>query len=251
MPFTLAHPLGALPFKWISRRWFSTTGLVFGSMSPDFEYFIKRYPTPTLSELGWGVFLFDFPLAILGALIFHLLIKEPLLLHLPGPYDRRLSGYAHAPYLSYLGKHWAVFLFSILLGIGTHLLLDWLTNPAQGPLAGTALTTASLLTGRLEASPLLLLEHAFSFFGLFILLWLVLRLHQPAPSFQPATKGTKWLYWALLLFIVLFLVGAEWRQEEGLDGARKGVTTLVWALFAALVVAAVLMRFFRRIRAVP
>lgn len=250
MPFTLTHPLGALPFKWISPKWFSTTGLVFGSMAPDFEYFIKRYPSPTLSELGWGVFLFDFPLAILGALLFHLLIKQSLLLHLPRPYDQRLSGYAHDPFLSYLGKYWPIFLASVLLGIGSHLLLDWLTNPGEGPLAGTFMTEKAISPGPFEASPLLLLEHAFSFLGLFVLAWLVLRLNNPISYFQPAAKGTKWLYWGLLLFWAGLLILAEWRQANGFEGARKGVTTLIWALFAALVAASVLIRFFRRIRAV-
>ncbi|EMR00796.1 DUF4184 family protein [Cesiribacter andamanensis] len=249
MPFTLSHPLGALPLKWLSPRLFSTTGLIFGSMAPDYEYFIKRYPSPTLGELGWGIFLFDLPLAILGAFVFQLLIKQPLLQHLPHPLDRRLSGYAQAPFLSYLGRHWLIFLFSILLGIGSHLLLDWLTNPGVGPLAGTVLTTATIGIGPFSATPLLLADHAFSILGLLLLVGIVVRLHRPSADFRQASRGRKWVYWGLLVATAAFLVATEWQQADGFEGFKKGVTTGVWALFAGLVGASVFIRLILRTKA--
>ncbi|HMG06875.1 MAG TPA: DUF4184 family protein, partial [Mucilaginibacter sp.] len=38
---TFAHPAIVLSFKYFPKRWFSKTGLVIGSMAPDFEYFIR------------------------------------------------------------------------------------------------------------------------------------------------------------------------------------------------------------------
>ena len=38
MPFTFSHPAIVLPF---SKKWFSLTALVTGSIIPDFEYFFK------------------------------------------------------------------------------------------------------------------------------------------------------------------------------------------------------------------
>jgi hypothetical protein len=41
MPFTFAHPAIVLPLKHLPKRWYSLTGLIIGSMTPDFEYFIR------------------------------------------------------------------------------------------------------------------------------------------------------------------------------------------------------------------
>ena len=248
MPFTLAHPAAALPLKWINKRWFSTTGLVFGSMAPDYEYFLKQFPSPTLSELGWGVFLFDFPLAIVGALIFHLLIKGPLIRHMPAPYDRRWSGFTHIPFLSYLGRHWAVFLLSVLLGMGSHLLMDWLTHPFQGPFKGSFMTERFTLAGT-RTMPLLVSDHGFSILGLFILIWLVLKLKQPAGRYVPVKRESKWLYWSIFLVICAGLIVLEWVQNGSFTTTAKAVATLVWALYVGIVVASITMRMWKRVKA--
>ena len=41
MPFTFSHPAAVLPLRLLPRHWFSLTGLVIGSMVPDFEYFLR------------------------------------------------------------------------------------------------------------------------------------------------------------------------------------------------------------------
>ena len=40
MPFTFAHPAIVLPF-YKKPKFFSMTTLIIGSMSPDFEYFLR------------------------------------------------------------------------------------------------------------------------------------------------------------------------------------------------------------------
>jgi hypothetical protein len=39
MPFTASHPAIILPLIYLPGKWISLTGLVIGSMTPDFEYF--------------------------------------------------------------------------------------------------------------------------------------------------------------------------------------------------------------------
>ncbi|WP_240482010.1 DUF4184 family protein [Flavobacterium psychrophilum] len=39
MPFTFSHPAIILPLRYLPRQWFSLTGLIIGSLTPDFEYF--------------------------------------------------------------------------------------------------------------------------------------------------------------------------------------------------------------------
>ena len=44
MPFTFAHPAAIIPINSRFKSKFCLTGLVLGSMAPDFEYFIRLKP---------------------------------------------------------------------------------------------------------------------------------------------------------------------------------------------------------------
>ena len=245
MPFTLAHPVGALPLKWVKRSLFSTTGLVVGSMAPDYEYFLKQYPSPTIGETTFGVFFFDFPLAILVALVFHLLVKQPLIRHLPQPFDLRYSGYAQSPFLSYLGKHWLVFLTSILIGIGTHLLLDWVTHPIHGPLAKTSITAVTNI-GPLRTRPLIVAERTFDVVGTALLFLLILRLKKPSACYSKVLSMNKWVFWFLFTAITAAVMIWEWQEAGGFAGTGIFVTVLIWALTVGLVTASVLIKLLER-----
>ena len=48
MPLTFAHPSAILPFSRISR-YINFSAMVFGSMAPDFEYFLRGQPMGTLA----------------------------------------------------------------------------------------------------------------------------------------------------------------------------------------------------------
>ena len=64
MPFTLAHPAIVLPLAAKKLR-MSATGLVIGSMVPDFEYFIRMRTESKYSHTLAGLFWFDLPLGLL------------------------------------------------------------------------------------------------------------------------------------------------------------------------------------------
>lgn len=245
MPFTLAHPLGALPLKWLKKSWFSTTGLVVGSMAPDYEYFMKQMPGQTLSETFWGVLLFDLPLAILVGLVFHLLVKRPLIRHLPAPFDQRLSGYTQFSFLSYLGRHWAIFLLSVMLGIGSHLLLDWATDPGAGPFSATAITS-TISIGPLEKMPLILTERIFDVAAVLFIFFLLMRKDRPAVRYVGLPTAKKLFYWGLVFSTVAALIVWEWQETGGFAGFAHGITVFLWAGAFSLVLAGVLMRMIKR-----
>ena len=72
MPFTFSHPAIVLPLlnRNKSRILFSSTGLVIGSIIPDFESFIRFDQHKQYSHTWLGIFWFDLPLAILFSFIF-------------------------------------------------------------------------------------------------------------------------------------------------------------------------------------
>jgi hypothetical protein len=93
MPFTFSHPAAVLPLKYLPKKWFSVTGLVVGSLTPDFEYFIRMRIYSSLSHTWTGLFFFDLPLAIILASVFHLLVKDQLI--------ESLTHFLHARFISF------------------------------------------------------------------------------------------------------------------------------------------------------
>lgn len=82
MPFTFCHPAIILPLTKISRNRLSATGLIIGSMSPDFEYFIKMRLESVHGHSFSGLFYFNLPLTLLLVFVFHLLVRDALILNL-------------------------------------------------------------------------------------------------------------------------------------------------------------------------
>lgn len=125
VPFTLAHPAVAVPF----RRWgLVLSALIVGSVASDFEYFIGLEPHGRLGHTMPWVVLITFPGALLALWIFHACMKRGLAALLPLSTQRRLQ-----PYLGKFrfggGKRFALIAASIALGIVTHLAWDSFTHP--------------------------------------------------------------------------------------------------------------------------
>src|SRR5258708_32400130 len=92
MAFTTSHPAAVLAFNYLPKRWVSLTGLVIGSMIPDFEYFIRMTMQTKYSHTFLGLFWFDLPLSLFFMLIYNAMVKDKLIDHLPACLSRRFSG---------------------------------------------------------------------------------------------------------------------------------------------------------------
>jgi len=129
MPYTLSHTVFAVPIKRLNRKLFCSTGLALGSMSPDFEYFFHLQSYRTIGHTVEGLFFQAIPACILLALVYHHLLKEAVAVHLPS--YRHLDQRA----VRLLGRwrlrtvrEWATFLFSVIVGFITHIVLDACTH---------------------------------------------------------------------------------------------------------------------------
>lgn len=220
MPFTFSHPAIIFPFKQAKPEWFSLTGLVAGSMAPDFEYFIKVHGTSTISESFTGIFIFNLPMAIAISLLFHLVIKDPLIRHLPRPFDRRFSGFLNFRFLNYLKEHFWIFILSCLLGVISHLALDMLTSPDQMLSSFhrlqqfTSFIEMSDGMGQLQAGlggkPFVMVERSFSVIALLLTGYLLLKVNYPDSHFKSTRPAEKRKYYITLFsFFIIGLLAAE------------------------------------------
>ncbi len=131
MPFTTSHPALILPLKKLGPRWFSLTGLMAGAMAPDLLYFVMGITTfRGFGHSWWGMFAIDLPAAILFSFVFHRWFKYHVIINLPAPFDRRLSGLAESEFKVIGIRSWLAFVVSILVGILSHFFWDSFTHNA-------------------------------------------------------------------------------------------------------------------------
>lgn len=128
MPFTGAHPAIILPFVRLNPGYISATGLVIGSVSPDFEYFLKMDVSSRYSHTISGIFYFDIPVTILLAFVFHLVVKRNLIMNLPAGLQKRFQDLFRSNFKEYFKNHVLVFILCAVAGAAIHILWDSFTH---------------------------------------------------------------------------------------------------------------------------
>lgn len=127
MPFTPAHAALLAPLKRTRIR-ITDTAFLAGAVVPDFESFLLMRNAEKFGHTTAGIFLLDLPLALLLAISFHAFIKQPLLQHLPADFRLRFENRTVNSWTAYAVQHPFIVLYSLLLGIGSHLFWDAFTH---------------------------------------------------------------------------------------------------------------------------
>ena len=171
MPFTFAHPAAAVPLLRPLGRYGVLSALVIGSLMPDLGYFlpfnVARYESHSLLGLLW----FCLPSGMISYLLFHILLKGPLLTLLPDFVFCRLGAYAEN-FQSLPAVPWTAVIVSLLFGAATHLLWDAFTH--DHTLAVTTLPVLRLHVFSIGVYPVYvykLLQHVSTVVGLSLLSW--------------------------------------------------------------------------------
>lgn len=129
MPLTfLSHQAVVLPLKLGAPRWTSGTALVLGSMAPDAEYFMRTYPSGTISHTWPGQLTFCLPVTLVLYWVVTRIVAVPLAAHLPPGGSMRLHEYALLREQPETFRHWMTVAVSALIGSSSHVLLDRLSG---------------------------------------------------------------------------------------------------------------------------
>ena len=236
MPFTFSHPTIVLPLTKYSGKYLSLTGLIIGSMMPDFEYFIRMKVQSNFSHTIFGLFYFDLPFGILIAFVFHNLIRDSLFNNLPMLFKCRVEVFKSFNWNEYFKQHYFIVIISVLVGATTHLLWDSFTH-----INGYFVKSILVLQGTFkiaghEITIYKLLQHLSTLFGGLFIIWAFFRLQTKALIEQ--TMNTKYWETALLIFVVI--VGL--RLSLGIDKNYLGqlIVTCVSASLVALTLSPIL-----------
>ncbi|HQF48464.1 MAG TPA: DUF4184 family protein [Flavobacterium alvei] len=224
MPFTFSHPAIVLPL--LRNKNLSATGLIIGSMSPDFEYFIRMKVESNISHTFLGLLFFDLPIGFLVALLFHQIIKRNLIENLPTFLQNRLATLKNMKWVDYLKMNLFYVLISILIGTISHILWDAFTHES-----GWFVQKMPFLSHQINNISLYkILQHLSSLIGMLFIFYYVHKL--------PVEKNTilkqYWKYWTLVF--VLTFVFMSIRLGFGLSFNQIGnvVVSLISSIILAM-----------------
>ena len=241
MPFTFSHTAIVLPLALLPRRWFSLTGLVIGSMVPDFEYFIRMRVRSDYSHTIAGLFWFDLPLALLLGLIFHSLVRNDLINNLPHRLQARLARFKDFNFNAYLKRNWLVFLFSALIGAASHLFWDSFTHADGYFVQAMPMLASSIQIDAVQFPLYKLLQHGSTLIGAVVIMFVVWML----PTSKENRGDVSFRYWVIFSAVVLLVLCM--RLISGLDVKQYGhfIVTGIAAFMIALLVAPFIQKSFK------
>jgi len=204
MPFTFSHPAIVLPLKKIAGETLSLTGLIIGSLTPDFEYFIRMSVRSIYSHTVFGLFWFDLPFGLLLTFIYHLVVRDPLISQLPEILNRKLSTFKYFDWLAYFKQNWVIVLVSILIGAASHIFWDDFTHPSGYFVGRFGFLQHKIAFGNVRIPVFTILQHLSSIVGGVIVVFAILGLKTNL-TVRSEKRTAYWLSvgWITILILVI------------------------------------------------
>lgn len=223
MPFTFSHPAIVLPLTYLPKRWFSLTGLIIGSMTPDFEYFLRMKVESEYSHTLAGLLWFDLPLGLLLCFIFQNIVRNSLFDNLPTFLKSRFLTFKRFNWNRHFKENWWIVIISILVGAASHLFWDSFTH-SNGYFVQTipALTNTVDLLGK-QVPILKILQHSSTLIGGLLIAYAVYKL----PTDTNVNERINPKYWTIFFSLTLAIILI--RLFSGLELKQYGnviVTTI-------------------------
>lgn len=239
MPFTFSHPALIFPFNFLPRNYVSMTGLVIGSMTPDFEYFLRMKIQGEYSHTLGGLLWFDLPLGILLTFIFHNIVRDTLFSNLPEALESRLADFKKFNWNEHFKKYWLTIILSVLFGAASHLFWDGFTH-VDGYFVEMFQPLSNSVSFFDRPIPVFkIVQHASTIVGGIVVLIVLYRLPKSTPD---QADDNSVLYWSLVsaIFLVVIII----RFFVGLTLSEYGniIVSCISALFVALILSPLIMR---------
>lgn len=238
MPFTFSHPAIVVPLTYLPKHWFSLTGLVIGSLTPDFEYFLRMRIKSNFSHTIDGLFWFDLPLGLLLAFVFHNIVRDSLFQNLPNELKKRLLVYIKFDWNGHFKKNWFVVFISILIGAASHLFWDSFTHHHGYFVQIIPILQSSVEVIGQQIPVLKILQHISSVLGGLIIVLAIYKL--PANKIEKADINSR--YWILIFGFVTTIIAT--RLLTGLEMTQYG--NVIVTFISAVLIASILTPWFLR-----
>ncbi len=189
------------------------TALALGSMAPDFEFFFRMRAQTDISHTLKGIFLFDIPVVLVMAILYHGWVRDPLINHLPPFLRNRLWVYKGFDWRAYFRENWVTVVTSAFLGTVTHFLCDDFTHHYGWTANNISLLSAPYeLFGKAVPGYHILQYLSSLVLGIFLV---VEALKLPLAS-KEGMQPTFFLFWGIILLITVptFILRFAIRDRE-------------------------------------
>ncbi|MCD0471170.1 DUF4184 family protein [Flavobacterium sp. JAS] len=239
MPFTFSHPAIVLPLRYLPSKWLSLTGLVIGSITPDFEYFIRMKVQSNYSHTFYGIFWFDLPLAILLSFIFHNFICDALFYNLPDFIKQRVIDYTSFDWNTHFKQNWIIILISIIIGIASHLLWDGFTHNHGYFVDQIPLLKNNFIVFGNEIPIWKIAQHLSTLIGGIVIVIALLKL--PKSKIQKPFNYKK--YWITIIICTIIISILRFFIHFNIKAFGNIFVTLISAFLISLILTPLLIKF--------
>lgn len=237
MPLTFAHPAAVLPFS-RNSKYVNFLAMVLGSMSPDFEYFLRGKPYGEIGHTFVGFVVFNLPIVVVVYLLYKICIHRTLFSHLPSLLQDTYSQKTSSTRLLKV----FVFLYSALFGMLTHVIWDSFTH-----LEGLMVRNLPILTYTVPIFDFTIpifkfLQHGGTLAGILVIIgYMYFRAAKNRDTDGKSTSPKqKWMYWGqiavltTLLFCLWHLIDKVSIESYGIIVVRIIDSALISLLIVSL-----------------
>jgi hypothetical protein len=236
MPFTFSHPAIVLPF-FKNKKW-SITGLIIGSMAPDFEFFFRMRTQSEISHTFHGLLLIDFPLAIIVVILFHGILKKSLISNSPDFVQNRLVELKNSNWFDYFKKNSFIVILSFFVGAFSHFFWDSLTH-----WDGYVVQRVSFLNILLFSFPIYdWIQYISSIVGLVALGLYFFKIPQNSDS----TSNVSLVFWIITLFFASIVVFLRFTLVVGWHRVADIIIGVLSSIVIALTFTSVVFMKYKR-----
>jgi len=239
MPFTLSHPAIVLPLAKLPKRYISATGLIVGSMSPDFEYFVLMKNQRVHGHEYMGILYMDLPIALLTTFLFHQLVRNALIMNLPLFLKARLFSYTSFNWISHFKKYWFTILVSVLIGAVSHLGWDAFTHRHSVVTDHFETFKAELDLFGSDVAIYSILQGLSSLFGALFIAYVILAL----PKDKTVKSTFTYSYWLTLYAITIMILCVRVLQGIDIHNTMMVMLNTMSAAFLSLCLTPKLLSF--------
>lgn len=245
MPFTFSHPAAVLPLSFLPKRWVSMTGLIIGSMAPDFEKFIRMGSHNTNSHTWQSIFWFNLPLGIVLCFVFHVVVRDALIDNLPGILKKRLDRFKRFNWKAHFRKHYLIIIISIIIGAVSHIALDSFTHSHGIFVKWFPILKARVPIGHRWVAVYNLMQFGGSLVGGLIVLYAIMQLSREETVRQNSC-GKMFRYWFTVTIVALLILVFRLKTSLDLHEHRDLLITSISAGLISLIVSPLLLRINRQ-----
>ena len=237
MPFTFSHPAIILPLTLLSKRWISITGFVIGSLTPDFEYFIRMNIRSDFSHSLLGVLWFDLPLGILLSFVFHNIIRNSFLDNFICKLKIDTDSLRNFNWNTYFKNNWLKVIVSIIIGAYSHIFWDSFTHSTGYFVVNFPMLLDNISILGFQIKIYSLLQHVSTLIGGIVLIYVLINFRVKKTISNSIIK-----YWGIVMAISLTLFCIRYFADRESMLLGTAIVTIISTSMIALIITSLLLK---------